>query len=158
MEHSCVRITGSVFMRIGCECRDIAAIAVAAYGDLSREGSLGRTPDRCLLDVFGKLHLAKVRIAMLVQRQSHESFRFSRFTASFLAHSRVAKVGVIKLHDTGQLVELLDLKSATAYDLAKRGHFETTLIERKIRIVNDSFESWYANQNRYVKIWKGLTE
>lgn len=51
-----------------------------------------------------------------------------------------------------ELAELLGLKSATAYDLVKRAHLETMIIDRRIRVVNDSFESWYAGQNHYIKI------
>ena len=51
-----------------------------------------------------------------------------------------------------ELAELLGLKSATAYDLVKRAHLETMIIDRRIRVVNDSFESWYAGQSHYIKI------
>ena len=44
------------------------------------------------------------------------------------------------------------LKSGTAYDLVKRGYFETTLIDRRIRIITSSFEAWYQKQTHYVKI------
>ena len=39
-----------------------------------------------------------------------------------------------------------------AYDLVKRAHLETMIIDRRIRVVNDSFESWYAGQSHYIKI------
>lgn len=51
-----------------------------------------------------------------------------------------------------ELAELLGLKSATAYDLVKRAHLETMIIDRRIRVVIDSFESWYAGQSHYIKI------
>lgn len=38
------------------------------------------------------------------------------------------------------------------YDLVKRGYFETTLIDRRIRIITSSFEAWYQKQTHYVKI------
>lgn len=38
------------------------------------------------------------------------------------------------------------------YDLVKRAHLETMIIDRRIRVVNDSFESWYAGQSHYIKI------
>lgn len=34
----------------------------------------------------------------------------------------------------------------------KRGYFETTLIDRRIRIITSSFEAWYQKQTHYVKI------
>jgi len=36
--------------------------------------------------------------------------------------------------------------------LVKRGYFETTLIDRRIRIITSSFEAWYQKQTHYVKI------
>ena len=38
------------------------------------------------------------------------------------------------------------------FDLVKRGYFETTLIDRRIRIITSSFEAWYQKQTHYVKI------
>ena len=40
-----------------------------------------------------------------------------------------------------EMADLLGLKSGTAYDLVKRGYFETTLIDRRIRIITSSFEA-----------------
>ena len=37
-------------------------------------------------------------------------------------------------------------------DRIKRGYFETTLIDRRIRIITSSFEAWYQKQTHYVKI------
>ena len=37
-----------------------------------------------------------------------------------------------------EMADLLGLKSGTAYDLVKRGYFETTLIDRRIRIITSS--------------------
>ena len=51
-----------------------------------------------------------------------------------------------------EMADLLGLKSGTAYDLVKRGYFETTLIDRRIRIITSSFEAWYQKQTHYVKI------
>ena len=42
-----------------------------------------------------------------------------------------------------EMADLLGLKSGTAYDLVKRGYFETTLIDRRIRIITSSFEDGY---------------
>ncbi len=55
-------------------------------------------------------------------------------------------------HNNAQLAELLGLKSEIAYDLVKRAHLENMIIDRRIRVINDSFESWYADQNHYIKI------
>ena len=54
-----------------------------------------------------------------------------------------------------EMADLLGLKSGTAYDLVKRGYFETTLIDRRIRIITSSFEAWYQKQTHYVKSQKG---
>lgn len=51
-----------------------------------------------------------------------------------------------------EMADLLGLKSGTAYDLVKRDYFETTLIDRRIRIITSSFEVWYQKQTHYVKI------
>ena len=51
-----------------------------------------------------------------------------------------------------EMADFLGLKSGTAYDLVKRGYFETTLIDRRIRIITSSFEAWYQKQTHYVKI------
>lgn len=72
----------------------------------------------------------------------------SSTTRRWMAHPR-RKVAA---HNNAELAELLGLKSATAYDLVKRAHLETMIIDRRIRVVNDSFESWYAGQNHYIKI------
>ena len=50
-----------------------------------------------------------------------------------------------------ELAELLGIHSATAYELVKRVHLETTIIDRRIRVKRDSFECWYNSQNRYKK-------
>lgn len=50
-----------------------------------------------------------------------------------------------------ELAELLGIHSATAYELVKRVHLETTIIDRRIRVNRDSFECWYNSQNRYKK-------
>ena len=49
-----------------------------------------------------------------------------------------------------EMADLLGLKSGTAYDLVKRGYFETTLIDRRIRIITSSFEAWYQKQSHYI--------
>ena len=51
-----------------------------------------------------------------------------------------------------EMADLLGLKSGTAYDLVKRGYFETILIDRRIRIITSSFEALYQKQTHYVKI------
>ena len=50
-----------------------------------------------------------------------------------------------------ELAELLGIHSATACELVKRVHLETTIIDRRIRVMRDSFECWYNSQNRYKK-------
>lgn len=50
-----------------------------------------------------------------------------------------------------ELAELLGIHSATAYELVKRVHLETTIIDRRIRVMRDSFEHWYASQDHYKK-------
>ena len=50
-----------------------------------------------------------------------------------------------------ELAELLGIHSATAYELVKRVHLETTIIDRRIRVMRDSFECWYDSQDRYKK-------
>ena len=46
-------------------------------------------------------------------------------------------------HTTMSVPEMADVK---------RGYFETTLIDRRIRIITSSFEAWYQKQTHYVKI------
>ena len=46
-----------------------------------------------------------------------------------------------------EMADLLGLKSGTAYDLVKRGYFETTLIDRRIRIITSSFEALVSKAN-----------
>ena len=51
-----------------------------------------------------------------------------------------------------EMQRLLGLGKTDAYWLVKKQHFETAIINRKIRIVIDSFEAWYARQVKHSKV------
>ena len=44
---------------------------------------------------------------------------------------------------------LLGLKKTESYYLLNKHHFETITIAGKTRVVVESFEKWYAGQDRY---------
>ena len=47
---------------------------------------------------------------------------------------------------------MIGISVSSAHELIKRDHIETFLIGRQMRITKDSFERWYAGQNRYKKV------
>lgn len=51
-----------------------------------------------------------------------------------------------------EMQRLLGLGKTDAYWLVKKQHFETAIINGKIRIVIDSFEAWYARQVKHSKV------
>ena len=48
--------------------------------------------------------------------------------------------------------DLLGLGKTESYWLIKKGYFETTVFDKKLRVCVDSFEEWYDNQSRYRKV------
>lgn len=48
--------------------------------------------------------------------------------------------------------ELLGIGKTDSYWLIKKGHFETTIVNRALRVYIDSFEAWYDSQVRYCKV------
>ncbi len=51
-----------------------------------------------------------------------------------------------------ELQRMLGLKKGAAYWLIKQGHFETIIVGKKMRVILDSFEKWYASQFHYKKV------
>ena len=51
-----------------------------------------------------------------------------------------------------ELQRILGLKKGAAYWLIKQGHFETVIVGKKMRVILDSFEKWYASQFHYKKV------
>ena len=47
---------------------------------------------------------------------------------------------------------LLGLKKVESYWLAHKGYFDIITVNGKMRVVTDSFESWYTRQTRYHKV------
>ena len=50
------------------------------------------------------------------------------------------------------LQRMLGLKKGAAYWLIKQGHFEIVIVGKKMRVMLDSFEEWYASQFHYKKV------
>ena len=50
------------------------------------------------------------------------------------------------------LQRMLGLKKGAAYWLIKQGHFEIIIVGKKMRVMLDSFEEWYASQFHYKKV------
>ena len=50
------------------------------------------------------------------------------------------------------LQRMLSLKKGAAYWLIKQGHFEIIIVGKKMRVMLDSFEKWYASQFHYKKV------
>ena len=51
-----------------------------------------------------------------------------------------------------EMQRMLGLKKTDAYWLVHKKVFDTILVEKKMRVVIDSFEKWYANQLRHSKV------
>ena len=51
-----------------------------------------------------------------------------------------------------ELQRILGLKKGAAYWLIKQGHFETVIVGKKMRVMLDSLEEWYASQFHYKKV------
>ena len=47
---------------------------------------------------------------------------------------------------------MLGLKKVDSYWLVHKGYFDVITVNGKMRVVTDSFESWYARQTRYHKV------
>lgn len=50
------------------------------------------------------------------------------------------------------LQRMLGLKKGAAYWLIKQGHFEIITVGKKMRVMLNSFEEWYASQFHYKKV------
>lgn len=50
-----------------------------------------------------------------------------------------------------EMAELLDISSWDAYELAKEGYFEIQIINNRKQVMIESFEKWYATQDKYRK-------
>lgn len=50
-----------------------------------------------------------------------------------------------------EMGRLLGLKKVESYYLVHKGYFKTILVEGRMRVVIDSFEDWYENQDYYHK-------
>ncbi len=48
-----------------------------------------------------------------------------------------------------ELAELLDIHESVVYDLIKRNHIETILVDYWKRVPKEAFEQWYHSQSRY---------
>lgn len=57
-----------------------------------------------------------------------------------------------------EMAELLGLNPSTAYELLKRIKLETMIVDHHTRVLNDSFEAWYQNQNKYIKVAERSTD
>ena len=51
-----------------------------------------------------------------------------------------------------EMGRLLGLKKVDSYWLVHKGYFDVITVNGKMRVVTDSFESWYTRQNRYHKV------
>ena len=51
-----------------------------------------------------------------------------------------------------EMGKLLGLKKVESYWLIHKEYFETILVAGKMRVVIESFESWYARQVKYHKV------
>ena len=51
-----------------------------------------------------------------------------------------------------EMGRMLGLKKTNSYWLVKKGFFETIMVAGKMRVLVDSFESWYKNQTHYKKV------
>ena len=51
-----------------------------------------------------------------------------------------------------EMGKLLGLSKTEAYWLVKKNYFTTIIAGKRMRVMLDSFESWYAGQTHYKKI------
>lgn len=51
-----------------------------------------------------------------------------------------------------EMADMLGLKKTDSYYLLHKGWFEVVTIQGKMRIMVDSFESWYNSQTAYIKV------
>lgn len=51
-----------------------------------------------------------------------------------------------------EMRHILGLGKTESYWLIKKNYFETIIVARKMRVMTDSFEEWYANQLHYKKV------
>lgn len=51
-----------------------------------------------------------------------------------------------------EMGSLLGLSKMEAYWLIKKGFFKTVMVGKRMRVMIDSFESWYASQSHYIKV------
>ena len=84
------------------QCRDIAAVTVAADYAVFRESGLGKLFHRCLLDVLSDTHLQIAGIAMSIQGQRHKNFRLFCATPPLLSCGWAPKVRIVKLNNAFQ--------------------------------------------------------
>ena len=55
-------------------------------------------------------------------------------------------------YSASELGERLGISEASAYELIGKGHFEVVEVLGKRRISKESFERWYASQNKYLTV------
>lgn len=51
-----------------------------------------------------------------------------------------------------EMGKMLGLSKTEAYWLVKKNYFSTVIAGKRMRVMVDSFESWYASQNHYKKV------
>lgn len=51
-----------------------------------------------------------------------------------------------------EMQRMLGIKKTDAYWLVHKNVFETIIVEKKMRVVIESFEKWYANQVKHSKV------
>ena len=51
-----------------------------------------------------------------------------------------------------EMGNLLGLCKTAAYWLVKKNYFTTIIVGKKMRVMIDSFETWYAGQTHYNKV------
>ena len=51
-----------------------------------------------------------------------------------------------------EMGRMLGLSKTEAYWLVKKKFFTTVIVGKRMRLLIDSFESWYTNQSHYTKV------
>ena len=51
-----------------------------------------------------------------------------------------------------EMGRMLGLSKTESYWLVKKNYFTTIIVGKRMRVMLDSFESWYVGQNHYKKV------
>ena len=114
MKEAGIRVVGLVFMDVVLQRRDVTTIAIAEDLAAIGEGSVGKFPHRCLLDIGRYPHFQKAGIALLIQGQRYENLRFFCAPPPLFPCCWATKVRIINFDDSAQLMSFIPLAHGNA--------------------------------------------